>query len=313
MALDISYTPPPTGRKFMASDAKMRVLMGPVGCVAGDTLIQTEEGAIPIERIDRPVRVLSWNDKTGRYQLSPSGGAFPKGKDYLYRVTTLRGEFVALGLHRVLCADHSYQPVESLRPGQSLHLCSSSLLETTYEALSQSEPDDPRLTQTAVDYLARYAESARLRGQLLLREADTDPAFAPSPAGVQKSLSSFAQTIAVRMGGLWGRLLGRSHHGQLAVQTQTGGCVIPTEHPLQNAGGRTSSLLSERSEGKARQALRSLRTSVARWKVRLFAACSRSYRNSVSDGTIISVERLPFKQVYWDMQVLDTNNYVTAE
>ena len=31
MALEINYTPPPTGAKFMASDAKMRVLMGPVG------------------------------------------------------------------------------------------------------------------------------------------------------------------------------------------------------------------------------------------------------------------------------------------
>ena len=31
MALDINYTPPPTGEKFMKSDAKMRVLMGPVG------------------------------------------------------------------------------------------------------------------------------------------------------------------------------------------------------------------------------------------------------------------------------------------
>jgi hypothetical protein len=31
MALDIDYTPPPTGAKFMKSDAKMRVLLGPVG------------------------------------------------------------------------------------------------------------------------------------------------------------------------------------------------------------------------------------------------------------------------------------------
>ena len=31
MALEINYTPPPTGRKFMESNAKMRVLMGPVG------------------------------------------------------------------------------------------------------------------------------------------------------------------------------------------------------------------------------------------------------------------------------------------
>ena len=31
MALDIDYTPPPTGERFMKSDKKMRVLMGPVG------------------------------------------------------------------------------------------------------------------------------------------------------------------------------------------------------------------------------------------------------------------------------------------
>ena len=31
MSLVIDYTPPPTGEKFMGSDAKMRVLMGPVG------------------------------------------------------------------------------------------------------------------------------------------------------------------------------------------------------------------------------------------------------------------------------------------
>ena len=31
MSLEINYTPTPTVEKFMASDAKMRVLMGPVG------------------------------------------------------------------------------------------------------------------------------------------------------------------------------------------------------------------------------------------------------------------------------------------
>ena len=31
MAIDINYTPPPTGKRFMQSDKRMRVLMGPVG------------------------------------------------------------------------------------------------------------------------------------------------------------------------------------------------------------------------------------------------------------------------------------------
>ncbi len=31
MPIEINYTPPPTGKRFMQSNAKMRVLMGPVG------------------------------------------------------------------------------------------------------------------------------------------------------------------------------------------------------------------------------------------------------------------------------------------
>jgi hypothetical protein len=31
MAIEISYTPPPTGKLFMECGSKMRVLMGPVG------------------------------------------------------------------------------------------------------------------------------------------------------------------------------------------------------------------------------------------------------------------------------------------
>jgi len=68
--MDIDYTPTKTVKAFMQSDAKMRVLMGPVGCLAPETLVVTEYGLLPIADINRPMRVLSWNDKTCRFQLS---------------------------------------------------------------------------------------------------------------------------------------------------------------------------------------------------------------------------------------------------
>ena len=311
--MQIDFKPAPTSAKFMASDAKMRVLMGPVGCIAGDTPVVTEEGAIPIERIDRPVRVLSWDETSQRYRLSPSGGAFPKGKDYLYRVTTLRGEFVAAGFHRVLCADRNYLPVESLRPGQSLHLCSEPLLESTCGGRSQSPEDVHRWMQTDVGYLASYAESARLRGQQLLHDEDTVLVSPPALAGVRRLFSRLCSGAFSRMGVLLEQSLGRNHHGQLAFQTQTGGYGNPVERLRLASVGQDASSPCARSEGTGRRLLRFLLTTARRWRVQLSCVCLRSYRNSVSDGTIISVERLPVKQVYWDMQVLNTNNYVTAD
>jgi hypothetical protein len=54
MTLEINYTPPPTGKKFMQSDAKMRVLMGPVGSGKSVTcsfeIIRRASGQLPDER-----------------------------------------------------------------------------------------------------------------------------------------------------------------------------------------------------------------------------------------------------------------------
>ena len=82
----------------------MRLVIGPLGCVRGDTKVFTEKGLLPISEITGAMRVLSWNERTNQFQLSPSGGAYPKGKDYLYQVTTQRGEFVAAAHHQIFCS-----------------------------------------------------------------------------------------------------------------------------------------------------------------------------------------------------------------
>lgn len=60
MSLDIDYTPPPTGAKFMQSDARMRVLMGPVGSGKSVTcsfeIVRRGSSQIPNQRGVRKTR-----------------------------------------------------------------------------------------------------------------------------------------------------------------------------------------------------------------------------------------------------------------
>src|SRR3990170_4821842 len=96
------YTPVPSTIPFFVSDKFISMIVGPVGCLAGETLVVTEFGAIPISEITHPMRVLSWNETTCQFELSWCGGSFPNGRDCLYRVSTPQGEFDAAGLHLLL-------------------------------------------------------------------------------------------------------------------------------------------------------------------------------------------------------------------
>lgn len=235
-----TYKPTETQRSFMLNEAYVRVLAGPVGCLAPETLVVTEHGLIPIAHIDRPMRVLSWNEKTGQLQLSWCGGSFPKGTDYLYRVTTPQGEFAANEHHLVRGGPHAYRPVKSLALGQSVtQYCGDQPLKSLVQYLLSSQSDAPNSRETAEGSLASYARSARQCGQRLLREEGIDLEFAQE--------QSDAQSAALR-----------------------------------NEGGANSFTNS-------------------------------SNLTYVSDGAILNIEREKVKRSFWDMQVLDTNNYVTAD
>ena len=119
---NLNYKASPTLSRFHQDDSYLRIIIGPVGCVRGDTPIITENGVIPICLINKPTRVLSWCDKRNQFVFALTGGAFPKGKDYLYQVTTQQGVFVSSGHHQILCADGTYQRVDTLAPNQSVFL-----------------------------------------------------------------------------------------------------------------------------------------------------------------------------------------------
>ena len=212
----IDYWPSPTCKAFIKDYRPGELfydwIVGPVGCVAPETLVLTEAGPIPIVDIDRPMRVLSWNARSCRFQRSWCGGSFLKGKDYLYRVTTRQGEFDAAGHHLLLCADGKYRRVSDLREGQSVRVCSSDPLLTTAEFSRRvCHEDARRWRETIADLTRSYADAAHQRDLQLLQEEDSDQSFAPAHSGAHTSVSSPDWCADEHVGGLRERSRERSH------------------------------------------------------------------------------------------------------
>jgi len=114
----------PSTVPYILSDKFISLIVGPVGCIHGDTLIITEYGALPISVIYKPMYVLSWDAARKDTCFSLASPSFIKGNDYLYNVVTSNGSFVAAGSHRLLCSDGVYRCVTELSVGDVL-LCDS--------------------------------------------------------------------------------------------------------------------------------------------------------------------------------------------
>lgn len=306
----------PTMEQFMLSPEYVRVIGGPIGCVAPDTLILTEQGPRRIDSLIGPVRVVSWNAETSQYQLSPSGGAFPKGRDYLYRVSTQQGEFVAAAHHRVFCADGMYRRVESLVPGQSLHQCSQAQLQTmrANPRRLSSLQGEPHLIQKAVDSLANYAESIRQYGRLPPLAAQTGQVFLPFLSGAPQSFVPLsAQFAASRAGGRVEQLRSHSHPPRLDDLPEIGGSGFPDPHQHGDEACRAVALSAPHVFWSRLKGQLSHIVSYGHQRVREFVRQGQSHSTPTPKGTILRITREAVKEVYWDLQVLDTHNYVTVD
>ena len=333
----------PVQSEFMTSDKYMRVIGGPVGCLRGDALVVTEFGPMPISQIRGPVRVLSWNDRAGRFQLSWCGGAFPKGKDYLVRVSTPRGEFVAAEHHLLFSAERGYRRVSD-QDLSSVSVCSAdplAILDGVYQP--ESLADAPRSIRTAVDSLVHYAESARRYGQQLLQGEEDVLACAPLQGGVRE-LAGGAPAYPVfvhALRSLAALVRERIHQGLSCARLGIGGLASQRlRPPFAEVGcisghaflsASQSTRLAELSERSCASRRTSSPQGHTRWGqilsgvlgARRTAArrCGRSdsshhsaaYVSSLANEPIMSRERRPVQEVYWDLQVLDTNNYVTVD
>jgi len=160
--------------EFVFSKAPFPAMIAGYGCLSKKTKVWTERGLMRICDITSPIRVLSWNKKDHKFQLSLSGGAFPKGRDWLYQVSTQRGVFESTGHHLIFSSYGNYQPVSNLCVGDALVTCSRIRLGTILEsALKSSVLDDPHCSQTNADLMGSYANEARQYGQQFLGHSST--------------------------------------------------------------------------------------------------------------------------------------------
>jgi hypothetical protein len=235
--------------KFLQLGTKYRAYVAGFGCLRGSTEVLTEYGPMPIAEIDRPMRVLSWSATNSRYELSLSGGAFPKGKGRLYQVSTPRGVFVASAHHRVLCADGVYRCVADLSVGVAIRVASEELLRSNLALCPKSSHAGGLYSpEKLADYLGHYADAARRYGQRLLPGSD---------GGQSQSLQQDGAQEFVRL---------NAHTDD------------PPGHGLKRIG---------RSQAHD--------------------------QNSKEYSKITSLSLLDLEEVYYDLQVLDNNNYVTVD
>ena len=294
----VSYSPAgPITTRFHNSTAFVRGIMGPVGCVSGDTLIVTERGLVRIDALTQPTRVLSYDATSDQFLFVLASAAFPKGMDALYRVLTTRGEWRAAGHHRVLCADGTYQPVQSLGQGQFLRQCSPYQPQTNTVSCQKSwRLNALHYLETLEGSICRYVSLFRQCGQLLRLPVVAGLNAVLPQSGAPPAVEGYFSKARTRLELPYDRPPTRDCPFQEAALL--GG----TNHFLRALYGRISRInrgvqrfLS--TEGGTKTEFQQLET----------------YTNSLYNGAIISITREPAQEVYWDMQVPSTNNYVTAD
>ena len=309
------YSDVPTILDFAQDrESFIKALMGPFGCIAEDTKIITERGLLPIADITDPTHVLSWNEKNNQFQLSLSAGAFRKGTDYLYRVITQRGEFLSAGFHHVLCGDGKYRSVQNLQIGQSLLLCSQ-VPEQIFSSFS------PLREKSNVRHYQGIKKDSWDDYAILTRRYDAPPhlpsgivpIFVPLSNDVRTLTSPYADCVDVHADAQQEQILGHTHLDQSVCLQQTDDFSFPAEHRISICQDYVGLPPYEHNVGIDPQYLQYLSKSESHHKARLSSEYYHSYPSSISEWTIIAIERETVKKDFWDMQVLNTNNYITED
>ena len=298
--------------KFLQLPHKFKAYVGGYGCVHPNTRIHTEHGVMRICDIDRPMRVLSWNEKNQQFQLSLSGGSFPKGKANLYRVSTRQGEFVSTGHHRIFSSSGIYQRVDSLSVGDDLiSSCQSLPLTNLVDYLLSFPSDDLHCNQTISNSMGSYASAARQYGQRLLKDQDTVQSYFPQQvyAPISCLYSCLANSVLEGV-----RLALKSVHSHLSLlfsRAYKTGYLAQFLLPVCASEGHTSALPFEHIFDYHSLYPQSPKTLKSHCKQILSYLLSHSsYSPKLLQNQIITQVDSIGEEVYYDMQVAETNNYI---
>ena len=296
--------------RFLRLPQKYRAFVAGYGCVHPDTKIWTEYGLMRISDINQPMRVLSWNDRLSQFQISLSGGSFPKGRGILRRVSTQQGGFAAVGHHRIFSSGNKYVPVSGLVSGNRVAACSPSQLKTIAASGLKSLPAGVgHYSQTIVSSMGRYADAARRYGQRFLTAADNGQVFVPLHRDVLRLSPYSGHFSFVHMGDLWEQISGHIRRGLCAVHTHIADCLRQPWHPDADVADCISKQQTGRISGYPLRVWQSLLMFLCRHKTVQHFVHADSCVDPLVDVGVTSIEALG-EEAYYDMQVLDTNNYV---
>jgi hypothetical protein len=306
------YGDAPTIRRFNESKKFYRLLSGPFGCLSGNSLVITEEGPLQISEIDHPMRVLSWNDQTNQFQFSLTGGAFPKGTDYLYRVSTQQGEFVGAGYHRVFCEHGKYRLVEDL--------CVDDLLLYSNDQTQKQNVSCQKLFYSSGYHYSRiisslmgcYAKLIRLYDRQLHFQEDICQEVVQELNDVLDISYSFDVGESLQKDDLLHTMLLRIRQDRFFFQQCIDDFSLLVENQRGALGGQAFWQLFVRILLKL-QAYQQLL-----WHIDFHHTIEQSSEclsssSSLTEWPILSIKRLNVKEKFWDMQVLETHNYVTSD
>ena len=298
---------------FLVCEKKHTGFVAGFGCLHGDTKIYTEHGLMRISDISSPIRVLSWNEECQEFQLSECGGAFPKGRGNLYQISTQSGEFVSNEHHRVFSSHHKYESVANLSVGVSVSKAFYIPRDSNLEAYLKALPlNAPNCSKTILDYLKNYADEARQYGQQFLKVQDTDLISAPLKDDVHKlfQYSYFSSTL--QKGVQWVQKLMRIHHGQSSDHVYMHHSSHQKTTPFFAVVKQILKQPLVHIWKYLHIKLQSLSMFLCRHNIATHFFAVHSLQTPLKYESIIQVSSVEVN-TYYDMQVLNTNNYVCED
>ena len=317
MEIRLNYTPLEWQYKVHVSHVQNVCLVGGLGCIRESSLVETARGRIPIGDTTPATEYVSLDLKTGQYLLQRGTAGFPKGKANLYRVVHDQGEFVAAGFHLVLDGSCTYSRVDGLSVGDQLLIAKQDRFRSIVgQAPKESLEDAHGWTQTVLDSLDHYATCIRQYGQRLLDPEVFSRLFSPLQAyALEFSHSGVFQTPLLP----GARVLDtEQEHNQIArrlfLQSKLD-YILQMERVLGVAlDGDSSTKPSEHISLGTLQSHLSPKTFLSRQTEQRFSQrhtlVASSFGQNTSKSTILSIEKLPSEEWYWDLQVPNTNNYI---
>ena len=225
----------------------------------------------------------------------------------LYRVRHERGEFFCSAEHLTLCLDGEYRPATSLC-GEAL-LCppETSLAFSPEESLASAL----RLKQRVLGSLESCLEYFRRYDRQPLFSLGSGQGFLPSPAGALGFSGNDLYELFWRMDGLLALAPKRSHHGPQSAHPSNYDSFRQAADLTSVLEDCTSSLSSGCTSDAQRESLLCRMKNVARHIEERCAFVFHSFGSTYTKSAILSVEKTK-EDWYFDLQVTNTNNYVTG-